>query len=198
MVTFALTSCGRFDLLKTTLDSFLKYNTYPIARYKVIEDSGKLPDYHHDYPMIEWIVNTEKFGQYASIDRLYSDIDTEWIFHVEDDWEFLKKGFIEESMKFMKEDPMIIQAWLRGRDDTNGHPLIYGDKYDVLSYGYQGVWNGFSLNPGLRRRRDYSLVAPFFVAGKEEDIGMLYYDLGFYAISLHDKYVKHTGWNRHV
>ena len=28
-VTFALTSCGRMDLLQQTVDSFIKFNEYP-------------------------------------------------------------------------------------------------------------------------------------------------------------------------
>ena len=39
-VTFVLTSCGRMDLLEQTLDSFFKYNEYPIDRYLITEDSA--------------------------------------------------------------------------------------------------------------------------------------------------------------
>lgn len=39
-VTFVLTICGRNDLLEKTLDSFFKYNSYPIKRFLIIEDSG--------------------------------------------------------------------------------------------------------------------------------------------------------------
>jgi hypothetical protein len=39
-ITFVLTSCGRFDLLTDTIASFLAFNTAPIARYLVVEDSG--------------------------------------------------------------------------------------------------------------------------------------------------------------
>lgn len=38
-ITFVLTSCGRNDLLEKTLDSFFKWNTYPIERYIISEDS---------------------------------------------------------------------------------------------------------------------------------------------------------------
>ena len=39
-VTVCITSFNRFELLCKTLDSFFKYNTYPIERVIVIEDSG--------------------------------------------------------------------------------------------------------------------------------------------------------------
>ena len=200
MITFSLTSCGRPDLLERTLNSFFKYNTYPIERYKIIDDSTH-PELFEEliekYPEIEWIFNTERLGQSASIDILYDDIYTPWIFHCEDDWEFLKEGFIEDSMLFM-EDPKIIQCWLRGPNDTNGHPLIIGEEYDTLRFGYQGIWHGFSFNPGLKRLSDYLLAKPYSRIGWETEINKFYYDLGYYAVSLKDRYVEHIGWTRHV
>ena len=38
-VSLVITSCGRFDLLEETLDSFFKYNTYPIKKIIITEDS---------------------------------------------------------------------------------------------------------------------------------------------------------------
>ena len=38
-VSLVITSCGRFDLLKKTLDSFFEKNTYPIKKIIIIEDS---------------------------------------------------------------------------------------------------------------------------------------------------------------
>ena len=36
-----MTSCGRFDLLAETLRTFVACNTAPIARWLVVEDSGR-------------------------------------------------------------------------------------------------------------------------------------------------------------
>lgn len=38
-VTLVITSCGRFDLLEKTLDSFFKFNKHPIAEIIITEDS---------------------------------------------------------------------------------------------------------------------------------------------------------------
>lgn len=200
-ITVALTSCGRPDLLEQTLESFFKYNTYPIKRFKIIDDSTYpeifffIKEKYHD---IEWTFNTERLGQSASIDILYSDIDTKYIFHMEDDWKFLQEGFIEDSLVYMEEDPKILQAWLRGPEDTNGHPLQIKARYDKVSYGYQGKWHGFSFNPGLRRLSDYLLAKPYSRIGWETELNRFYKDLGFYAISLKERYVEHIGWHRHI
>jgi len=39
-VTLFVTSCGRPHLLKQTLDSFVKYNSYTIEEVIICEDSG--------------------------------------------------------------------------------------------------------------------------------------------------------------
>jgi hypothetical protein len=202
-ITFALTSCGRPDLLEKTIDSFLEFNHYPIKRFKIIDDSAIKGINDHlieKYPDIEWVHNSKQLGQAASIDILYSDIETEYIFHCEDDWEFIKHGFIGKSMEILESDKSIIQVWLRGRSDTNGHPLIQlkDFDYDVVAYGYQGIWHGFSFNPGLRRLHDYLLVKPYSSIGWETELNHAYKTLGFKAVSLQEQHVKHTGWGRHM
>ena len=37
-VTVVLTACNRADLLEKTLDSFFKFNTYPLKRFIIIDD----------------------------------------------------------------------------------------------------------------------------------------------------------------
>src|SRR5215470_12376301 len=104
-ITFVLTSCGRFDLLTETIASFLAFNTAPIARYLVIEDSGdaSVRDVIGVFDTeIEVLVNDPPRGQMKSIDRAYADVDTPLIFHCEDDWRFFRSGFIEESLLLLE------------------------------------------------------------------------------------------------
>ena len=96
-VTVVITSCGRFDLLKKTLDSFFTFNTYPVKKVIITEDSGDdgvytaIPEEYKNYFTI--IVNKPKLGQIRSIDKAYSLVDTDYIFHCEDDWDFYRDGF---------------------------------------------------------------------------------------------------------
>jgi len=99
-VTVVLTACNRADLLEKTLDSFFEMNTYPLKRFIIIDDGMNFGcnDFikeKYDFP-IELIYNDPKLFQIKSIDYAYSLIDTEYIFHMEEDWVFLKKGFIED------------------------------------------------------------------------------------------------------
>ncbi|MGO2120993.1 MAG: glycosyltransferase family 2 protein, partial [Psychrobacter sp.] len=72
-ITLVITSCGRFDLLKRTLESLDKYIEYPIMKVIITEDSGS-SDVHLTIPE-QWklhtdvIINDVKLGQLASIDK---------------------------------------------------------------------------------------------------------------------------------
>ena len=39
-ITLVVTSCGRFDLLKQTLETFDRFNTAPIRHVLITDDSG--------------------------------------------------------------------------------------------------------------------------------------------------------------
>lgn len=201
-ITFTLTACGRPDLLEMTLDSFFKINTYPIARYKIVDDStieginDGLIEKYKKYN-IEWTHNKTKLGQTMSIDNMYDDIDTEYIFHCEDDWEFIKEGFIEKSLTILEKYSKIVLVNIR--QDVNGHPVEkYNEELKVMCYDYYGIWNGFTWNPSLRRLSDYLLVKPYSSLGWETECSLKYKELGFRAAILEDKYIEHIGAGRHI
>jgi hypothetical protein len=106
-------------------------------------------------------------------------------------------------------------------NDTNRHPLSpqefrAGDvPYRLMRPGFEssdwGTWHGFSFNPGLRRRKDMSLVGRFAAlaasAGTpswevERAASRFYLQRGFLAAALASNsgkgYVSHIGWDRRV
>jgi hypothetical protein len=215
-VTLFITACNRPDLLALTLLSFVRYNTYPIEKCIIVEDSDKqhINDFAKDicnFP-VEIIYNGKNIGQIASIEKGYASITTDYIFHCEEDWEFYKPGFIETSMEILNKDPSVITVWLRAYNDTNNHPIELQDRggYRYVITNYCDVWHGFTLNPGLRRLSDYTKVAPWketckpyydvFGIPSETDLSILYHKHGHRgALTLDvDGYVRHIGWDRHV
>lgn len=209
-VTFVLTSCKRFDLLEPTLRSFLKYNTYPIEEYIIIEDSPnveKLNKVLRKFKDIKFTVlyNNPQIGQLPSIDRAYALVKTDYIFHCEDDWLFYRSGFIEQSFSLLWDNEKIISVWIREQDDTNKHPLeptIYttkdGVQYKYLVTGFREVCHGFTFNPGLRRTKDYELIKPYSKWADEGDLSNEYYQNGFRGAILQNGYVKHLGNHRKI
>ena len=106
MITVCVTSCNRWELLEQTLDSFLNLNTYPIERYLLHEDSDNVDIVNkikEKYPMFEVFGSGYNVGLLKSIDNLYSLVKTDYIFHLEDDWNFeSNSNFIQESLNVLE------------------------------------------------------------------------------------------------
>jgi GT2 family glycosyltransferase len=225
-VALVVTSCGRFDLLEKTLKSFSKFNGFPISEVIVVEDSCKLleADWVSDIlgisiDLVRVIQNPKNLGQIRSIDLAYEQVTADFIFHCEDDWEFLKPGFIEYSLDVLDSDSSVFCVWLRGLEDTNRHPIEKeikftnsGLDYRYMVSNYLGKWSGFTFNPGLRRSSDCLRFWPY--SGQalldtslsesrgitESDISMLYH-LSGYVAAIHNNsypYVRHLGEGQHI
>lgn len=211
-ITLVVTSCGRFDLLKRTLESFARSNSQPIHSCIITEDSGDeavfdaLPAGWRAHTQV--ILNRPKLGQIASIDKAYGLVQTPYIFHCEDDWEFHRPGFMEDSRIALESSPNTLQVWLRSfYHDLRIHCPFHGlGPREVL----QGVafypvtsdkddWQGFSFNPGLRRLADYQRMGSYASSGGEEKaVARWYAQQGYRAVLLENDAVAHTGWDEHV
>ena len=212
--TVVVTSCDRHDLLERTLSSFRAHNTYSgVKRILVIEDGDGDPTHICCRYGAQLIKTGTRTGQARAIDHAYAHVDTKYIFHMEDDWEFYRPGFIEKSRAILEHDPSTLLVWLRAWDDTNGHPLSFqsdDDSLGVLSFDFGGYWHGFTFNPALRRLFDYKRLGSFADhklgafpsaagAAHEAAASAYYRNLGYRAVILDRMgYVRHLGWGRHV
>jgi hypothetical protein len=225
-ITITLTSCGRWDLLEITLKSLVQFWDGPEPERLLIYEDQDLTDQYktilHDLVRKaiddKWLfeIYTGKVGQIKAIDLIYAKVETPYIFHCEDDWEFTKTKFIQKSLAILEEKPMTCQVWIRHPNDRNQHPAIgqvitleSGVKYQLMKTGFRGVWNGFSFNPGLRRLADYQKLFPKGMYADihwspsnplqaEQLVGKQYFRHGFRAATLLEGYCKHIGNNRHV
>lgn len=224
-ISLVVTSCGRMSLLHRTLETFTRFNTRPIDEAVVIEDG----DLDHDLPTLARLLNLEperihliknekNMGQIRSIDRAYRSVTSEYIFHCEDDWEFYRPGFMEESLQILQQDARIFCVWIRAHDDTNGHPIAReprstpdGIGYRLMASGFRGVWHGFTFNPGLRRTADCLITGPYselplahHLQGRtkitESDLSIHYHKLGYTAAisACEEGFVRHIGQNHHL
>ena len=201
--TIALTSCGRFDLLEKTLASLISHLDSPPEKMLVAEDSGDrgVEDIlnlfrSRDFP-IEAIVNPEHIGQVRSIDLLYSRIETDWVFHCEDDWEFVDSGFLDKSYALMKRYDSCSTVVLC--EDA----VIHADSTtaEVFSNIAFFVWKkqspyGFTFQPSLKRMRDYRIVGPYSLISRkmnEVNVGLAYKKLGYRLLMLERPYMRHLG-----
>lgn len=222
LVTVVVTSCGRYDLLRQTLDSFCAFNGFPIDRTIVVEDGNEIPDSlkeRYGKP-IDWLCTRRRVGQIAAIDYAYSRVSTPYIFHMEDDWEFFRPDFIERSLAVLANNSDCLQVWIRALSDTQRHPIEPQALLDqgvawrrlMCDYDLNGwKWHGFSFNPGLRRLSDYVAIGGYGKHARfdfsrpwsaEHAIGEIYRERGFFAAILSDAdglgYVRHIGRDRRV
>ncbi|SBV98606.1 Glycosyl transferase, family 2 [uncultured delta proteobacterium] len=223
-VTVVITSSNRHDLLERTLDSFFTHNTYRgIRRILIWEDSYVYPEFvdrdaKYAGRGISVLHTRPRLGQLLGIDVAYKYVDTDYIFHCEDDWEFYAPGFIETSFPILESSPKMLQVHLRRPDllfpmGELDYTVDATGKFAVINEGRteHGVWRGFSFNPGLRRLADYKalgsysgqLLTPRYTGQHfEAYLGTLYHELGYTtAISLFNNgrgFVRHIGEERHV
>jgi hypothetical protein len=220
-VSLVITSCNRPLELSKTIHSFLQFNTYPIKKFIIIDDSGKkgcIDDcikFIPDSIERKIIYNEENIGQIYSIDKAYSFVDTEFIFHCEDDWEFYDYGFIEKSMEILNKNEKVCLVWLRPYKNgvllNNGHTINMNivDNYRIVDNNYLNMWMGFSFNPGLRRLSDYKLIGNYRKFNNEKkihggscevELQKIYKKMNkIVVITLNETgYVKHIGWHNPV
>lgn len=205
--TVVITSCGRFDLLRETLVSLFEMLDIAPARTIIIEDTGdeQVQDAVTGlkYP-VEVVLNNPQIGQMKAIDKAYALVTTPYIFHCEDDWAFLRSGFVRESVEILDTCPDASMVGLRPRHELN--PLIR----DVAGMQVRGIacfaldprrhpeYFSHSFNPGMRRLVDYQQLGPYAPKGREEDISYLFKRAGFRIYNLEIPAVRHIGDNRHV
>ena len=162
-----------------------------------------------------YFVHDSRRGITASMDEMYRNVRTPYIFHLEDDWvcTAAQRDFIERSITILERKPKILQVWLRPPHDCNGHPLEGGlfhagdAQYHLLRTGFEGVWHGYSNNPNVRRLREYTLLPGGYTSCEtgdsgvtEAEIGKFYLEKGFVAAVLccPDAGFVHIGVSRSV
>ncbi len=206
-ITCVVTSCGRFEYLDATLNSFLNKADLIPSKFIIIDNSGdrRVLKYNQKTSPIDFkvILNETNIGQVASIDKAYSLVETPYIFHLEDDWQFYNTGFMSKSLDVLESRPDIVNINLRRRfSGIRGsmHPLDKidivtpgGTKYHEYQTGFLGMWHGFSWNPGLRRLSDYKLIGNYKQHVNEEGVGKFYFENGFKSACLEETYCEHIG-----
>ncbi len=208
-ITLVLTSCGRFDLLETTLKSFFSHDDAELIDHFILtEDSGDPAVYQvleqFQNAQFDVIFNAIPRGQLPSIDTAYQRVTTPYIFHCEDDWHFSKSGFIKPSLVLLEDFKELVQVLIRdpreGAVSIIDVPLVEHKsiRYRPIDPTTHPIWHGYSFNPGLRRRSDYERLGPFRLHLNEANISIHAKELGYHVAALENGGVQDIGKHRHV
>lgn len=163
-LTVVLTSCRRPDLLIGTLDSFFSTNDYPLREFIIIEDSDDesvwaIPARYPEQ-QIRVILNGINIGQHRSIDRAYSEVQTPYILHLEDDWAFPVSKVVGRGIEILKRDPQVALVQLRTDDDMPRDIRRKAQAVEDIGYWRipptaHRVWHSFTFNPTVKRLSCY-------------------------------------------
>ncbi len=205
-VTLFLTACNRPALLKITLESFVKYNTYPIKEAIIMEDSGLngINDFVSTILPFPYkiIYNERRIGQMKSIENGSKYIKTPYVFHCEEDWEFYNSGFIEKSLEILESNDKISVVKLRSYNEyINRYKMsIINTNNTLYNIIHQNNISMYTFNPSLRRKEISLYSIPY---KDNENEGTLQKKLnleGYISVVTKNQegYVKHIGWTSHV
>jgi GT2 family glycosyltransferase len=204
-ISITLTSYNRLHLLDETISSFYSTNTYAIDEFIIINDSGSIDIckyIQHKYPDVTVICNTENRGLSRSLDTLFNSVKNEYIFHIEEDWLFDKSiPYISQSLTILQNCPHVHQVHVRHQYDTphKALPEIYtvdNVQYQIMDPEFQNSeWNGYSWNPGLRRKSDYKKMFPQGIANFKDEMQCSKHtrQFNYTAVTLLDTACYHIG-----
>ena len=213
-VCLFITSCGRTELLRRTLESFVKFNTYPIKLAIICEDSGKkgISDFARDILPYDTVLcyNETRIGQMKTIEKYTPLITTQYVFHLEDDYEFFASGFIELSFKILESDSNISQVLLE--DEQYRFPTIdinnllclkcmTSDGSIINENNGDGALSCYSWRPSLKHIKIHKLRMPYELWDDEYTIQLHLNKMGKYSVisRLHPNgFCKHIGKDAHV
>lgn len=211
--TLVVTACQRNDLLEQTLNSFFEVNSVAPREVIVVEDSADpMPEFLHDsiwkQRSLKWISNGARLGQVYSIDRAYRMVTTDFIFHCEEDWLFLKDPHINQAKEILNTYPEISMVSLRGH--AWNHPLINYNRvvndlrFKIAEPYWLGTWGGICFNCGVRRKKDWTALSSYGAhvsygttgLSHEASLSKIYLDQGFRIADTGEEIVRHLGDGR--
>ena len=206
-VTLVVTSCGRVDLLVRTLESLEAIEPGRFARRVIVEDSGDeavAAEIRARFPDFDLLFNQPNIGQMRAIDRAYATVETEYVFHCEDDWLFEGPPFLDTCLAVLRRHPEVSVACVRRVADL---PPRYAGRlalpepdagYALMPPDAHPEWFGYSFNPGLARSATYRRYGPYAAHVSEEVLSYRLKRDGYVVAYLEPGAASHIGGDRHV
>jgi hypothetical protein len=168
-VTVCLTSCGRPDLLARTLESFDRFNRGgKLVISEDCADPAVIAAIAAAHPAATILSGPERLGQMRSIDRLFSVVETPYLFHLEDDWLFEAPVDWKAAIALLAARDDVANVAVRDfaeikqkyRNRSDGLTLAGAD-FRLMRRDAHPEFFGWSNGPGLMRTALYHAYAPF-------------------------------------
>ncbi len=204
-VTVCVTSCGRLDLLAETIRTFRTFN--PGGRFLISEDTtdaAVIATVQRSYPEATVLSGPKRLGIMGSIDRLYSQVETPFVFHLEDDWIF--DGPVEwgTAIALLGARADVAQVCVRAIDEIKPKhrtrsdlTTFQGHDFRIMQTSAHPEFYAWSPNPGLMALSTYHTYAPFTRVQPDQMSGVMKKD-GLRQAFLLPGVARHIGQGRNV
>lgn len=203
-ITLCLTMGGRPDLLRKSLESLCKQ--WKFKKVVAVNDfSDPLCDavFKEFFPEGVLLSDQEKRGHHGAVDWLYESVDTEFVFHTEDDWTFRDGVRLDIIQNFLSQQPAAISFCFRKISSFLPDDLVNQAKkrghsdmeyYDISELHPQ--WYSYTFNPHLIRTEHLRKIGSFQNYKKERHISLAMKKQGFFVAYAADAFCEHIGDGR--
>jgi GR25 family glycosyltransferase involved in LPS biosynthesis len=212
LITFTITTCKRYDLFERTMTSFLYYceDISLITHWLCVDDNSSEEDrikMKKNFPFFEFVWKTPlDKGHSKSMNIILSNVQTPYIFHMEDDWQFFTHDtYIQKCLEIVNSSPEIGQCLVnKNYAETSDDIRIIGGIFNTTSTGLRyyvhehepnsdifsekygtgancSYWAHYSLRPGLNKVSTLRKVGVYDSTANhfEMDFAYRYMNMGF-------------------
>lgn len=195
-VTLCITMGRRPELLTQTLTSLLQHAEFHhVIAINDFRDEATNAVFQKLCPTGQLISLDHQLGHHGAVDYLYSQVQTPWVMHCEDDWSFTQNLDFGSLASTLTQQPWMSGVCFRSQSDFEISPddqtkILY-ETHDGLAFyrldPLHSQWHGYTFNPHFasvdlwkrfgsfksfkkerhisRRVRQAGLVMPYLVNG---------------------------------
>ena len=149
-------------------------------------------------------MHEKQHGQAWALDYLYRKVETPYLFHCEDDWEFTKSGYIERSLDILNSRPDVVVIGMVKDEMFQGIGAVgkcHKTQSGTCYYEHprwriddkHAWWNGWIGSPNLKRTADYKQLGAFQDVESEVAFDRKFALSGLQSVWLEDQYARHIG-----
>lgn len=204
-LTTVLTSCGRWNLLTRTLDSFLAH--HEPGRFILVEDSADA-DFaervRERYPFAQVLLNDPRLGQHRAIDRAYSTVRTSHVLHLEDDWEFVGPLDPQAGIGLLGARDDVAAVCFRQLQTLKLTHRLRARRFEHGGHSYADMrgahreWYGYTFNPSIVRLETWREYGPFAEHANERSLSRSFRAAGLHVVLALPGICGHIGSGRSV
>ena len=192
----------RPELLRQTLSSLLsQFDFEHIIAINDFRDDATNEVFKTMCPQGELISLDHQLGHHAAVDHMYQRVNTEWIFHTEDDWQFSRPIDLNRLLETISMNPWMTGICLRSEADfelceADQRRVVYEQHNELPLYRLDAMhkqWHGYTFNPHLAPVSVWKRFGPFSSFKKERHISRAIRKSGLVMPYLVDGGCKHIG-----